>query len=199
MFGLFKKNKKTEELQESTIENLLINSIIQTGINMDYSELDEKEFVVEEEFFIKTPNETFKYYKIDSNLYIKNTDSETVEFMKEIKDPESFVQNFDENFFGLLEINENEVFIEQGKEKLQSDERQFSLEKDYDWIKSNTFYRYYDGFESYINDESVEYRYFIYKDSKKANFVSSITNGQGDTRFFISINIPKYNIKDIIG
>ena len=73
---------------------------------------------------------------------LEKFDSQKIEIMLELSNPQDLLDSVDEDFYGLLEIDENEILENGHNVELVSNERNFTISvPSTDWLQEGTYYR----------------------------------------------------------
>ena len=198
MFGLFKKKKKEEEpVKPATLDNLKVGAFIEFDY-FDVSELSKKSVEIKDNVKFSLPNKSYDFVDIDNYFYLRKFDSQKIEIMLELSNPQDLLDSVDEDFYGLLEIDENEILENGHSVELVSNERNFTINApSTDWLQEGTYYRIDDTIDASFG--GTECRFFRFKSADGQSFISSVTFEGGETYFYLSRVFPKRVVEDVLG
>lgn len=198
MFGLFKKKKKEEEpVKPATLDNLKVGAFIEFDY-FDVSELSKKSVEIKDNVKFSLPNKSYDFVDIDNYFYLRKFDSQKIEIMLELSNPQDLLDSVDEDFYGLLEIDENEILENGHSVELVSNERNFTINApSTDWLQEGTYYRIDDTIDASFGGK--ECRFFRFKSADGQSFISSVTFEGGETYFYLSRVFPKRVVEDVLG
>lgn len=198
MFGLFKKKKKNEEIiQPASLDNLKVGAFIEFDY-FEVSDLSKKSVEIKDNVRFSLPNKNYDFVDIDNYFYLRKFDSQKIEVMLELSNPQDLLDSVDEDFYNLLEIDESEIFENGSSVELVSNERNFTVSApSTDWLQEGTYYRVDDTIDASFRGK--ECRFFRFKSSDGQFFISSVTFEGGETYFYLSKVLPKRVIEDVIG
>jgi len=127
MFGLFKKKKKNEEIiQPASLDNLKVGAFIEFDY-FEVSDLSKKSVEIKDNVRFSLPNKNYDFVDIDNYFYLRKFDSQKIEVMLELSNPQDLLDSVDEDFYNLLEIDESEIFENGSSVELVSNGSSFPL------------------------------------------------------------------------
>lgn len=196
-------SKKEEVVEEPTsLRNLKIGGYIEFPLMFQpefvANVLSEKSFQITSHFKIKLNNgNVMTFAELDNGKAYIRKDGSNLEVLSFIPHIQTIIDNSEvEELNGILELQQHEIYEENGKGYIKSDERHFHINTAFDMLVDGQYSVQEHLLDCYTvrDDQTTEVRYIRSKSVRESAFLYIFVDGNANIEMAQSCHIPLDNI-----